>query len=34
LRLSDGWSVLAKFDGEFGKGSETYTGTGRLRYTW
>ena len=28
------WSVLAKFDGEFAKSSQTYAGTGTLRYTW
>ena len=26
--------VLAKFDGEFAKGSQTYAGTGTLRYVW
>lgn len=34
LYLSANWSLLAKFDGEFGKGSQTYAGTGTLRYTW
>jgi autotransporter-associated beta strand protein len=34
LRLAGGWSLMAKFEGEFGKGSETYTGTGRLAYSW
>jgi uncharacterized protein with beta-barrel porin domain len=28
------WSVLVKFDGEFASGSQTYAGTGTLRYTW
>jgi uncharacterized protein with beta-barrel porin domain len=28
------WTLLAKFDGEFGAGSQTYGGTGTLRYTW
>lgn len=28
------WSFLAKFDGEFASGSQTYTGTARLRYVW
>jgi len=23
-----------KFDGEFGDRSESYSGTGRIRYTW
>jgi len=26
--------VLAKFDGEFARGSQTYAGTGTVRYTW
>ncbi len=34
LRMSNGWSMMARFDGEFGQGSQTYTGTARLRYTW
>jgi len=33
-RLSSGVSFLVKFDGEFGDRSETYSGTGRIRYTW
>jgi autotransporter-associated beta strand protein len=33
-RWRSGWSFLAKFDGEFAAGSETYVGTGRIRYTW
>ena len=33
-RLANGVSFLAKFDGEFGDRSQTYTATGRLRYTW
>jgi outer membrane autotransporter protein len=28
------WSLLAKFDGEFAKGAQTYAGAGTLRYTW
>jgi uncharacterized protein with beta-barrel porin domain len=28
------WSLLAKFDGEFAAGSQTYAGSGTLRYTW
>jgi uncharacterized protein with beta-barrel porin domain len=28
------WSLLAKFDGEFAGGSQTYAGTGTLRYVW
>jgi autotransporter-like protein len=33
-RLTNGVSFLVKFDGEFGDRSETYSGTGRIRYTW
>jgi uncharacterized protein with beta-barrel porin domain len=33
-QLRNGWSVLAKLDGEFGKGSQTYEATARLRYVW
>jgi uncharacterized protein with beta-barrel porin domain len=33
-RLASGVSFLAKFDGEFGNRSQTYSGTGRIRYTW
>jgi uncharacterized protein with beta-barrel porin domain len=34
LRLTANWSMLAKFDGEFAGGSQTYAGTGMLRYHW
>jgi autotransporter-associated beta strand protein len=34
LHLTQAWSLLAKFDGEFAKGSQTYAGTGTLRYVW
>jgi uncharacterized protein with beta-barrel porin domain len=34
FRLANGVSMLAKFNGEFGGGSQTYSGTGTLRYTW
>jgi uncharacterized protein with beta-barrel porin domain len=34
LHMTTNWSVLAKFDGEFAKGSQTYAGTGTLRYVW
>ncbi len=34
LFLAANWSLIAKFDGEFGPGSQTYAGTGTLRYTW
>jgi len=33
-RLTNGVSFLVKFDGEFGDRSETYSSTGRIRYTW
>jgi hypothetical protein len=32
--LRNGWSVMAKFDGEFASGSETYTGTAWVKYSW
>jgi outer membrane autotransporter protein len=28
------WSPLGKFDGEFASNSQTYAGSGTLRYTW
>jgi hypothetical protein len=34
LHLTQAWSLLAKFDGEFAKVSQTYAGTGTLRYAW
>jgi autotransporter-associated beta strand protein len=34
LHLTPAWSFLTKFDGEFAKSSQTYAGTGTLRYTW
>jgi outer membrane autotransporter protein len=33
-RLRNGWSFLGKFDGELANGSQTYAGTGRVRYAW
>jgi hypothetical protein len=33
-RLANGVSFLVKFDGKFGDRSETYSGTGRIRYSW
>jgi uncharacterized protein YhjY with autotransporter beta-barrel domain len=33
-RLANNVSLMAKFDGEFANRSQTYSGTGRLRYTW
>ncbi len=34
LRLVNGVTLLAKFDGEFARGSQTYAGTGTIRYAW
>jgi len=34
LRLLNGVSLLAKFDGEFANHSQTYAGTGTIRWTW
>jgi outer membrane autotransporter protein len=34
LRLSPNWSVAAKFDGQFAGSSQTYIGSGKLRYAW
>jgi outer membrane autotransporter protein len=34
LFLAPNWSLLAKFEGEFAASSQTYAGTGTLRYTW
>jgi uncharacterized protein with beta-barrel porin domain len=34
LFFSANWSLLAKFEGEFANGSQTYAGSGTLRYTW
>jgi outer membrane autotransporter protein len=34
LHIARNWSLLAKFDGEFAASSQTYTGTGTLRYSW
>jgi uncharacterized protein YhjY with autotransporter beta-barrel domain len=34
LHVTARWSVLAKFDGEFAKNSQTYAGTGTVRYAW
>jgi outer membrane autotransporter protein len=33
-RLRTNWSVMGRFDGEFGNGAQTYTGTARVRYDW
>ena len=34
LRLVSGVSLLGKFDGEFATHSQTYAGTGTVRYVW
>ena len=34
LHLNASWTVMAKFDGEFASTSQTYAGTGTLRYAW
>jgi outer membrane autotransporter protein len=34
LRMTENWSLLGKFDGELGRGAQTYGGTGTLRYSW
>jgi uncharacterized protein with beta-barrel porin domain len=34
LRVAGGWSVGAKFDGELAAHSQTYAGTGTVRYRW
>jgi hypothetical protein len=33
-RPASGVSTLTKFDSEFAGSSESYSGTGTLRYTW
>ena len=34
LRFGSGWSVRAKFDGEFSGHSQVYAGTGTVRREW
>jgi uncharacterized protein with beta-barrel porin domain len=34
LFLTPSWSLIAKFDRAFAPGSQTYAGTGTLRYSW
>ena len=34
LRLANGVTLLGKFDGEFANHSQTYAGTGTIRYAW
>jgi len=33
-RIARNWTLSAKFDGEFGAGSQTYGATGRIGYVW
>jgi uncharacterized protein with beta-barrel porin domain len=34
IRMANGWALMGKFDGEFGNGTQSYVGTGRVRYAW
>jgi hypothetical protein len=34
MLFRNGFSLAARFDGEFAEGTQKYAGTGRLRYTW
>jgi uncharacterized protein with beta-barrel porin domain len=34
LHITSNWTAIAKFDGDFGSGSQTYGGTGTLKYSW
>ena len=34
MLFRNGFSLAARFDGEFADGTQKYAGTGRLRYTW
>jgi autotransporter-associated beta strand protein/probable HAF family extracellular repeat protein len=34
LHIANNWSLAAKFDGEFAPGSQTYAGTGTIKYVW
>jgi autotransporter-associated beta strand protein len=34
LRLASGWSIGGRFDGEFGRGTSSYAGTGTVRVAW
>ncbi|HVI61338.1 MAG TPA: autotransporter outer membrane beta-barrel domain-containing protein [Bradyrhizobium sp.] len=34
LRVANGVTLLAKFDGEFASHSSTYAGSGAIRYRW
>jgi outer membrane autotransporter protein len=34
LFFTPNWSLIAKFDGEFASGSQTYDGIGQIKYSW
>jgi autotransporter-associated beta strand protein len=34
LRMLNGWTLRAKFDGAFARQSQSYAGTGTVRYSW
>ena len=34
LHITRSWTATTRFDGEFASRSQTYTGSGVLRYTW
>ena len=34
IRLAAGVSLMGKFDGEFGQGTQSYVGMARVRYAW
>jgi uncharacterized protein with beta-barrel porin domain len=34
VRIRPDWSLLAKFDGEFAGGADTYAGSATLRHAW
>ena len=34
LHVTQSLALITKFDGEFGRGSQTYAGSGTVRYTW
>ncbi|HLW93004.1 MAG TPA: autotransporter outer membrane beta-barrel domain-containing protein, partial [Roseiarcus sp.] len=33
-RFANNWTAMAKFEGQFGAGTEAYAATGRLTYSW
>jgi hypothetical protein len=34
FNVTSAWWLTGKFDGEFDRGSQSYAGTGTLRYRW